>query len=280
MVSSRLLRWRAGLEGFSTWLDSRWRSHFRLLPRCAPQNGIGTSSPRRLTRPCPCPTDPPPPAAALHRTAALTQGAPLLSRKTVTALRWGEDTKPKLLRRRGTDRGWRGQTCLELTEEGVKGGEHEPERLTPRSPSPLDRFAEIYGKILNWNKRQLDLIRQTNQPLSSSAVAVAEQNPNKVGWGRETREATEKEEKGDSWSQTVCQKKKKRSEALPQMRHSCKSDSQTLAETLPSFLGWRKLRSLTHTPFSLVSLRLLSPQALQNPGIKKRRLYSLSLSFF
>lgn len=131
---------------------------------------------------------------------------------------------------------------------------------------------------MNWNKRQLDRIRQTNQPLSSSAVAVAEQNPNKVGWGRETREATEKEEKGDSWSQTACQKKK-RSEALPQMRHSCKSDSQTLAETLPSFLGWRKLRSLTHTPISLVSLRLLSPQALQNPGIKKRRLYSLSLSF-
>lgn len=60
---------------------------------------------------------------------------------------------------------------------------------------------------------------------------------------------------------------KKRSEALPQMRHSCKSDSETLAETLPSFLGWRKHRSLT---FFLLSLRLLSPQALQNPGIKKK----------
>lgn len=63
------------------------------------------------------------------------------------------------------------------------------------------------------------------------------------------------------------QSAKKRSEALPQMRHSCKSDSETLAETLPSFLGWRKHCSLT---FFLLSLRLLSPQALQNPGIKKK----------
>lgn len=55
------------------------------------------------------------------------------------------------------------------------------------------------------------------------------------------------------------------------MRHSCKSDSQTLAETLPSFLGWRKLCSLTFFLLSL-SLRLLSPQALQYPGIKKRGL--------
>ncbi|CAJ1085388.1 Hypothetical predicted protein [Xyrichtys novacula] len=45
------------------------------------------------------------------------------------------------------------------------------------------------------------------------------------------------------------------------MRHSCKSDSQTLAETLPSFLGWRKLCSLI---CFFLSLRL------QNPGIKKR----------
>lgn len=46
------------------------------------------------------------------------------------------------------------------------------------------------------------------------------------------------------------------------MRHSCKSDRQTLAETLPSFLGWRELRSLLLSgPFS--------PQALQNLGIKK-----------
>lgn len=66
--------------------------------------------------------------------------------------------------------------------------------------------------------------------------------------------------------QPAKKKKKKRSEVLPQIRNSCKSDSQTLAETLPSFLGWRKLCSLT---FSLLSLGLLSPQALHNP--KKRR---------
>lgn len=132
---------------------------------------------------------------------------------------------------------------------GCEGGEYEPERLTPRSPSPLEGFAEIYGKILNWNKRQLDRIRQTNQPLSSSAVAVAEQNPNKVGWGRETREATEKEEKGDSWSQTACQKKKERSPATNatflQVRQSDASGNS-------SFLPGLEEAPLTH-PHSLFS---------------------------
>lgn len=64
---------------------------------------------------------------------------------------------------------------------------------------------------------------------------------------------------------------KKWSKALPQMRHSCKSDSQTLAETLPSFLGWRKLCSLAHS-LSLVSASLTA--LTQNPAkprnLKKR----------
>lgn len=122
----------------------------------------------------------------------------------------------------------------------------------------------------------MDRVRQTNQLLSSSAAAVAKQNPKKLGW------------KGDTWSDRGIEKEeketaghrqpaKKRSKALPQMRHSCKSDSQTLAETLPSFLGWRKLCSLTFSLSSL-SLWLLSPQALQNPGIKKRRLSPSFLS--
>lgn len=62
---------------------------------------------------------------------------------------------------------------------------------------------------------------------------------------------------------------------MPQMRLSCKSDSQTLAETLPSFLCWRKLRSTARHPSlppASLSPRLLSPQALQYPGIKKRGL--------
>lgn len=111
----------------------------------------------------------------------------------------------------------------------------------------------------------MDRIRQTNQSLRSSAVAVAVQNPNKLGWNRDTW-GTEEEEKETAGHR---QSAKKRSEALPQMRHSCKSDSETLAETLPSFLGWRKHCSLT---FFLLSLRLLSPQAPQNPGVKKKHL--------
>lgn len=57
------------------------------------------------------------------------------------------------------------------------------------------------------------------------------------------------------------------------MRHSCKSDSQTLAETLPSFLGWRKLCVL------LLPVSLTAPSTCPAKlGIKKRRL--LPLLFF
>lgn len=292
MLSSPLLRWRAALADFSTWLDSRWRSRFRLLLRFAPQNGIGTPWQRHLTppclSPCPCPTDPPPPAAAPHRTAAPPQGAPPPSRKTVMAPRWGEDMRPKLLRRRGTAgvrsdlplTNWRRGRGLTWPRESDS---YLPDS-TPPPPPPWDTCAQMYGKTLDWNKRQLDCIRQTNQPLSCSAVAVAVQNPNKVGWKGDAWNDREREEqrkrKRRKRRQLVTDslpKKKKKERALPQMRHSCKSDSQTLAETLPSFLGWRKLRSLTRFLLSL-SLRLLSPQALQNPGIKETPLpFFLSL---
>lgn len=125
----------------------------------------------------------------------------------------------------------------------------------------------------------MDHIRQSNRPLRWLQLDRIQAN-----WvGRQTSEATKeqrekKEGKGDSWSQTDCQKK--RSEALSQMQHSCKSDSQTLAETLPSFLGWRKLCSLTFFLLS-PSRRLLSPQALQYPGIKATPLPpSLPLAYF
>lgn len=97
------LRWRVALAGFSTWLDSPWRSHFRRLLLCAPQIGTGTPLPTHLTPPCPslwpCPTDPPPPAAAPLPTAGPPQDAPPQSRKTATPPRWREDSRPKLLRR-------------------------------------------------------------------------------------------------------------------------------------------------------------------------------------
>lgn len=62
---------------------------------------------------------------------------------------------------------------------------------------------------------------------------------------KQQRKRGDREEKETAGHRTPAKKGRKKSQTLPQMRHSCKSDSQTLEETRPSFLGWRKLCSLT-----------------------------------
>lgn len=118
----------------------------------------------------------------------------------------------------------------------------------------------------------MDHIRQTNQSLSSSAVAVAKQNPKKLGWKGDTwgDRGTEKEEKETAGHRQPAKKK----ERSPATNATFFQVRQSDASGNPSFLPGLEEALLTHF-LSLVYLWLLSPQALQNPGIKKRRLSPL-----
>lgn len=68
--------------------------------------------------------------------------------------------------------------------------------------------------------------------------------------------------KGDSWSQTACQKK----ERSPATNATFLQVRQSDASGNSSFLPELEEALLTHF---LLPLQLLSPQVLQNPGIKK-----------
>lgn len=86
-----------------------------------------------------------------------------------------------------------------------RGGETCLGEISARPPPPWDLYAELEGAILDWNNRHLKRIRQTNQPLSSSGCSRAESKQTGLE-GRHVKRQRDRG-KGDSWSQTACQKK-------------------------------------------------------------------------
>ncbi|KAF3860323.1 hypothetical protein F7725_000578 [Dissostichus mawsoni] len=194
---------------------------------------------------CPCPADPPPPAAALLHIVAPPQGALHPSRK-MAPWSWG-DTRPKLLRRGGEGR----------------PASHSPDRRDLcQTPPPWDLYAELEGAILDWNNRHLKRIRRTNQPLSSSAVAVAEQNPNKLGWKGDTWSDRETEEKETAGHRQPAKKKERSSATNATFLQVRQSDAGGNSSFLPGLE--EALVFLTTSPIE--------------PGIKKRRCSPFFLS--
>jgi len=108
---------------------------------------------------------------------------------------------------------------------------------------------------LDWNKRRLYRpypAKQSAYKFLCIGCSRAEATTNWIG--RETREATEekREEKKRKRRQLVTDSLPKKKKKGAKACHECEIlASQTRADTLPSFLDWRKLRSLTF--LSLVS---------------------------
>lgn len=109
-------------------------------------------------------------------------------------------------------------------------------------PSPF----ETYGKITDLNIKKETTGQYGPYPTNQSAEFLCRgcSRAESKETGLEGRDVKRQRKRRQLVTASL---PKKWSKALPQMRHSCKSDSQTLAETLPSFLGWRKLCSLAHS---------------------------------
>lgn len=145
----------------------------------------------------------------------------------------------------------------------ASGTREVTDRLTPTPPihqtppSPWDLKAEIYGKILDWNKKTTGRYGayRANQSAEFLCSGCSRAESKETGLeGRDVKRQRNREEeeeggKGDSWSQTACQKQ----EQSPATNATFLQVRQSDASGNSSFLPGLEEALLTHS-LSLTAL--------------------------